>query len=83
MLSKYQLQINEDDNFENKKLLLNLGSRREYYFHYLDLKLYFELRLQSKKIQRVLEFRKSAFLKLCIKRNRQLARQAEKECNKT
>ena len=83
MLSKYQLQINEDDNFENKKLLPNLGSRREYNFHCLDLKLYFELRLQSKKIQRVLEFRKSAFLKLCIKRNTELARQAEKECNKT
>ena len=49
MLSKYQLQIIEDNKLslsKNKKLISNLGNKE---FHYRNLKLYLELELALKK----------------------------------
>ena len=48
MLSKYKLQIIEDNNFslgKNKKLFPNLRIKRKYKLHYQNLKLYFRLGL--------------------------------------
>ena len=64
MLTKYQLQITEDNNFslgKNKKLISNLGNKRKYKFHYQNLKLCLNLGLQLKKILRILEFKEELF----------------------
>ena len=48
MLSKYKLQIIEDNSFslgKNKKLFSNLRIKRKYKFHYQNLKLYLRLEL--------------------------------------
>ena len=85
MLSKYQLQITEDDNFflgKNKKLILNLGNKRKYKFHYQNIKLYLNVGLQLKKIHRILEFKQEPFLKPYIKHNTDFRREAEKESKK-
>ena len=55
MLSNYQLQIIEDNNFflgKNKKLLPNLGNKGKYKLHYRNLKLYSSLALQLKKFMK-------------------------------
>ena len=64
MLTKYQLQITEDNNFslgKNKKLIPNLGNKRIYKFHYQNLKLCLNLGLQLRKILRILEFKEEIF----------------------
>ena len=64
MLTKYQLQITEDNNFslgKNKKLISNLGNKRKYKFHNQNLKLCLNLGLQLKKILRILEFKEELF----------------------
>ena len=85
MLSDYQLQIIEHNNFflgKNKKLFPNLGNKRTYKLHYQNLKLYLSLGLQLKKIHRILEFKQQPFLKPYIKHNASLQRETEKEGNK-
>ena len=52
MLSVYQLQIIEDDNFsldKNKRLIPSLGNKTKYKLFYQSLKLYLHLVLQLKK----------------------------------
>ena len=52
MLSYYQLQIIEDNNFflaKNEKLFPNLDNKQKYKLHYQYLKLYLEIGLHLKK----------------------------------
>ena len=52
MLSDYQLQIIEDDNFsldKNKRLIPSLDNKTKYKLFYQSLKLYLHLVLQLKK----------------------------------
>ena len=61
MLSEYQLQIIEDNNFsigKNKKLIPN---KRKYKLRYQNLKLYLNLVLHLKRIHRILEFKQEKF----------------------
>ena len=51
MLSQYQLQIIDNNNFslgKNKRLVPNLGNKRKHKLHYQNLKLYFHLDSQLK-----------------------------------
>ena len=85
MLSHYKSQIIGDNNFSlgyNKEFIPNLGNKRKYKLHYQNMKLYFSLELQLKKIYRKLEFKQQPFLKPYIKCNAELQREAEKEGNK-
>ena len=52
MLSDYQLQIIEYNNFslvKNKKLMSNLGNKRKYKLYYQNFEYYLSLGLQLKK----------------------------------
>ena len=54
MLSDYQLQFMEDNNFsydKNEKLISNLSNKIKYKLHDQNLKLYLILGLQFKKIE--------------------------------
>ena len=59
MLSKYQLQILEDNNFsfsKNKKLIPNLGNKGKYKTPLSELKTLFKFSVRIKKIIRTIEF---------------------------
>ena len=72
MLSNYQLEIGDDYNTSIgnvKKLFPNFFDKEEYILHYKNFQLYLRLGLKIKKVQRVLEFHQSKWLKPCIEFN--------------
>ena len=64
MLSKYQLQIIENNNFSISinNLISNLGNKRKCKLHYQNLKLFLNLRLQLKNIYRILEYKQEPYI---------------------
>ena len=74
MLPEYQLNIADLPNItisNVKKLVSNLFDKEKYVIHYENLQLYLRLVLKLKKIDRVLEFSQSQWLKEYIKLNTQ------------
>ena len=70
MLSKYCKKI--ADKYEIKvgdvkKFIPNLGNKTSYVVHYKNLQLYLSLRMKFTKIQRVLKFKQSDWIKRYIK----------------
>ena len=70
MLSKYCKKI--ADKYEIKvgdvnKFIPNLGNKTSYVVHYKNLQLYLSLRMKFTKIQRVLKFKQSDWIKKYIK----------------
>ena len=69
MLSKYCKKI--ADKYEIKvgdvkKLILNVGNKTNYLVHYRNLQLYLSLGMKLKKIHKVLEFKRSDWMKKSI-----------------
>ena len=82
MLSEYQLQITEGNNFsfgKNKKRIPNLDTKRKYKLHYQKLNFSLKFRVTMKKNNRILEFKQEVLLKLYTEHNTDLRRQAEKK----
>ena len=74
MLSEYQLKIVDLYNIpigNAKKLVPNLFDKEKYVIHYENLQFYLRLGLKLKKIDRILEFSQSHWLKPCIEFNTQ------------
>ena len=85
MLSKYQLDIAFLSNIpisNAKKLVPNLFDEEKYVIHYENVQLYLRLVLKLKKIDRVLEFSQSQWLKEYIKVNTQKRMEAKNKKNK-
>ena len=85
MLGNTCLKIIGDNTFfllKNKKLIPSLDSKRKYKLHYQNLKLYLNLELQLKKINRVLEFEREQFLRSYIESPTDFQREAGKGGNK-
>ena len=82
MLSEYQLKIPDLYNIpigDVKKLAPNFQDKEKYVLYYNNLQLYLRLRLELKKIRRVLEFCQSHYLKPYIEFNRQKKEQKQKK----
>ena len=80
MLSKYQLDIAFLSNIpisNAKKLVPKLFDEEKYVIHYENVQLYLRLVLKLKKIDRVLEFSQSQWLKEYIKVNTQKRMEAK------
>ena len=58
---KYQIKVGHV-----KKLIPNLGSKTKYVLHYRNLQLYLALGMKLTKIDRVLKFKQSDWMKKCI-----------------
>ena len=58
---KYQIKVGDV-----KKLIPNLGSKTKYVLHYRNLQLYLALGMKLTKIDRVLKFKHSDWMKKCI-----------------
>ena len=85
MLSKYQLDIAFLSNIpisNAKKLVPKLFDEEKYVIHYENVQLYLRLVLKLKKIDRVLEFSQSQWLKEYIKVNTQKRMEAKNKKNK-
>ena len=85
MLPEYQLNIADLPNISisnAKKLVSNLFDKEKYVIHYENLQLYLRLVLKLKKIDRVLEFSQSQWLKEYIKLNTQKRIEAKNKKNK-
>ena len=81
-LSEYQLHLVEDLKRKNliyrptKKLILDLYDKKNYVLHYLNLKLYLELGMKLKKVNKVLRFSQSKWLASYINFNTRLREKA-------
>ena len=85
MLSDYQLRIADLYNIaigNVKKLMSNLFDEEKCGIHYGNLQLYLRLRLKLKKINRVLEFNQSQWLKPYIEFNTQKRIEAKRNNGK-
>ena len=85
MLSEYQLKIADLCNISIgnvKKLVPNFFDKEKYVFHYENLQLYLRLGLKLKKLDRVLEFNQSQWLKPYTEFNIQKRIEAEKNKDK-
>ena len=89
MLSEYQLQIIEDNNFylgKNKNPILILGNKKNANRVTnkipSELKTLFKFRITIKETHRILEFKQEPFLEPYIEGNTDLGRETKKEGNK-
>ena len=58
---KYEIKVGDV-----KKLIPNLGNKTNYVVHYINFQLYLSLEMKLTKIHRVLEFKKSDWMKKYI-----------------
>ena len=58
---KYEIKVGDV-----KKLIPNLGNKTNYVVHYRNLQLYLSLRMKLTKIQRILKFKQSDWMKKYI-----------------
>jgi hypothetical protein len=82
-LSPYQKKLCDDmkkvniKRIASEKLVLTLHDKKNYTFHYRNLKLYLELGMELKRIHKVLSFNQSAWLKPYIMLNTNLREKAK------
>ena len=84
MLSPYCLEIKNKyiKSGGINKLVRNLLPKKNYVVHYRNLKYYLSKGLILKKVHRILEFRKSAWMKAYIDFNTQKRKEANSEADK-
>ena len=62
-----------------KKLVSDFFDKEKYLLHYKNLKIYFKARIENKKVNHVLEFNQSKWIKPYIKFNTQKRTESEKK----
>ena len=85
MLSPYCVEIKKKHDTKSggiNKLAPNLMTKKNYVVHYRNLKYYLSQGLILEKVQRILEFKQSAWMKLYIDFNTQKRKEATNETDK-
>ena len=85
MLSDYQKELlNKLDikHDEHKKLITNLNDKQNYTVHYRTLKLYLQLGLKIKRVNKVLTFKQSKWMKQYIEFNTEQRKKATNDFDK-
>ena len=86
MLSEYQKYLNDKLNIKynstDKKLILDLLSKKNYKVYYKNLEYYLKLGIKVTKVHRILTFDEKAFLKEYIDLNTELRKQSKNDLEK-
>ena len=86
MLSEYQKYLNNKLNIryneKDKKLILDLSSKKNYKVYYKNLEYYLKLGVKVTKVHKMLTFDEKPFLKECIDFNTELRKNCKNDLEK-